>query len=86
MQKLAENDNLISAIFHYLTDDDADTLIQTIRIFEGIVWEIQKNKTSFWVKKIDECNLFGKSLCFILVSSKKGKEIKKSIKYKNKNC
>lgn len=63
---------LISLILSLVTSDDKETLIQVLRILQAALWDIQKNPESLWLKKIEEHEILGESIIFILKSSTSG--------------
>ncbi|XP_014213988.1 protein saal1 isoform X2 [Copidosoma floridanum] len=69
LQVLLNSEELVSLILSLVTSDDKETLIQVLRILQAALWDVQKNPESLWLKKIQECEIIGEAITFILKSS-----------------
>lgn len=51
-----------------LMSDDPGTLIQVVRLLQGVIWRLMNNEESLWLTYLDECN-FSESIIYILLNS-----------------
>lgn len=72
LEVLGKTDELVDMILSLISSDDKETLIQVLRVLQAIIWNIQVNPQSLWLKKIEECKILGEAITFILKSSTSG--------------
>lgn len=72
LEILGSTDELVDTMLSLISSDDKETLIQVLRILQAAVWDIQVNSQSVWLKKMEECEILGEAITFILKSSTSG--------------
>lgn len=73
LETLVNTDELARLVLSLVSSDDPETVIQVLRIFQAVLWDIQKNPDSLWLKQIRECATVGEAITFILKNSLVGK-------------
>ena len=69
LDELAKLDELVAVTLELISSDDKETLIQVLRILQAAFWDINKNPDSLWVKKVQDFDILGEAIIFILKSS-----------------
>ncbi|XP_035744194.1 protein saal1-like [Vespa mandarinia] len=69
LKSMGNNKQLVKTIWNNLLSDDTESLLQIFRLLQAVVWDIQRNPESQWVKNIKECDFFSDVVIFVLNSS-----------------
>lgn len=73
LESMGNNKQLVKIIWNNLLSDDTESLLQIFRLLQAVVWNIQRNPESQWIKNIKECNFFSDVVIFVLNSSTNSK-------------
>lgn len=73
LESMGNNKQLVKTIWRNLLSDDTESLLQIFRLLQAMVWDIQRNPESQWVKNIKECDFFSDVVIFVLNSSTNSK-------------
>ncbi|KAF7990576.1 hypothetical protein HCN44_000381 [Aphidius gifuensis] len=66
-------DEFVNSLMNLLASDDTEILIQVLRILQAAIWNITSEKPAKkWLCFINQCEIFGQALTFILQSSTNG--------------
>ncbi|KAL2717240.1 protein SAAL1 [Vespula squamosa] len=69
LESMGNNNRLVKTIWRNLLSDDTESLLQIFRLLQAVIWDIQRNPESQWVKNIKECDFFSDIVIFVLNSS-----------------
>ncbi|XP_043266838.1 uncharacterized protein [Venturia canescens] len=69
LETVANSDNLTLIMLGLLSTNDIETLLQILRLLQSVVWNIQENPETKWLRRLLDCQFLGDGLCFILQSS-----------------
>lgn len=72
IESVGKNVDLRESLFKVLCYFDSAVLIQLLRLLKSIFINVDNDRSSTWLKELQDCKQIGKTIAFVLQSSTNG--------------